>query len=131
MIVVDTSAWIDYFRGLDAPHTRSVDMALQCERVIVGDLVLVEFLQGFRSADQYTKAADLMDRLEYHDFVGRDVALAAANINRELRTRGVTVRKTIIMLIGTWCLMHGASLIHYDRDFEPLEKHFGLIVYRV
>ncbi|HOG65510.1 MAG TPA: PIN domain nuclease [Spirochaetota bacterium] len=128
MTVVDTSAWIDYFRGLDAPHTRAVDRALQTDRVVVGDLILAEFLQGFRADKDFEKAADLMNRLEYHDFVGREVALAAAVIYRSLRKRGVTVRKTIDMLIGTWCLMHGCPLIHNDRDFDPLEKHFGLIV---
>jgi len=94
----------------------------------VGDLILAEFLQGFRADKDFEKAADLMNRLEYHDFVGREVALAAAVIYRSLRKRGVTVRKTIDMLIGTWCLMHGCPLIHNDRDFDPLEKHFGLIV---
>jgi len=128
MTVVDTSAWIDYFRGLDAPHTRAVDRALQTDRVVVGDLILAEFLQGFRADKDFEKAADLMNRLEYHDFVGREVALAAAVIYRSLRKRGVTVRKTIDMLIGTWCLMQGCPLIHNDRDFDPLEEHFGLIV---
>ncbi len=130
MTVVDTSAWIDYFRGLDAPHTRAVDRALQADRVVVGDLILAEFLQGFREDRDFERATELMNRLEYHDFVGREVALAAAAVYRSLRKRGITVRKTIDMLIGTWCLMHGCPLIHNDRDFDLLETHFGLIVHR-
>ncbi|HPH02541.1 MAG TPA: PIN domain nuclease [Spirochaetota bacterium] len=130
MTVVDTSAWIDYFRGLDAPHTRAVDRVLQTDRVVIGDLILAEFLQGFRDDRDFERATDLMNRLEYHDFVGREVALAAAVIYRSLRKRGVTVRKTIDVLIGTWCLMHGCPLIHNDHDFDPLETHFGLIVCR-
>jgi predicted nucleic acid-binding protein len=131
MIVADTSAWIDYLRGLDAPHTNILDDDLIHNRIITGDLIIAEFLQGFRDDEDFTKAKKIMDSLEYHDFVGKDNAVRAAMNFRTLRKNGVTVRKTIDVLIATFCIENGHQLIHNDRDFDPMEKHLGLMVRRI
>lgn len=128
MIVADTTAWIDYFNGKDAPHTDALDYALVHNRVVTGDIIIAEFLQGFREEKQYKLAKELMDSLEYHDFVGREIAYKAVRNFRRLRKRGITVRKTIDMIIGTFCIENKYALIHNDRDFDPLEKYLGLVV---
>jgi predicted nucleic acid-binding protein len=128
MIVADTSAWIDYFNGVDAPHTRILDIELLNNRVVIGDLIIAEFLQGFRDEKQYKLAKQLLDSLEYYDFVGRDIAYKAADNFRILRKNGITVRKTIDMLIGTFCIENAFELIHNDKDFDPLTKYLGLRV---
>jgi len=130
VIVADTSVWIDYFRGVTAPHTDLLDRALSESRIIIGDLILAELLQGFSSEREFQIAKQLMDGLEYRDFVGRDMAMAAAQNYRALRRQGVTVRKTIDVLIATFCIENGFGLIHNDRDFDPMEQLLGLRVLR-
>ena len=130
MIVADTSVWIDYFRGVAAPHTDLLDRALFESRIIIGDLILAELLQGFSSEREFQIAKQLMDGLEYRDFVGRDMAMAAAQNYRALRRQGITVRKTIDVLIATFCIENGFGLIHNDRDFDPMEQLLGLRVLR-
>lgn len=130
MIVADTSAWIDYFRGVAAPHTDALDRALSESRIIIGDLILAELLQGFSSEREFQIAKQLMEGLEYRDFVGRDMAMAAAQNYRVLRRQGITVRKAIDVLIATFCMENGFGLIHNDRDFDPMEQLLGLRVLR-
>ena len=128
MIVVDTSAWIDYFRGVNAIHTDVLDFELLHNRIITGDIIIAEFLQGFREDNDYMEAKRILDSLEYHDFVGRAIALQASMNYRILRKKGITVRKTIDVIIATFCIENNFQLIHNDRDFDPMEKHLGLIV---
>jgi predicted nucleic acid-binding protein len=130
VIVADTSAWIDYFRGLDAPHTELLDQELSRNRVATGDLILAEFLQGFRDEHEHREAQSLMETLAYFDMVGREIALAASQNYRLLRKEGITVRKTIDVLIATFCIVHEFELIHNDRDFDPFETKLGLQVRR-
>jgi len=126
MIIADTSAWIDYFKGIDAEHTNILDIELSRNRVGAGDLIIAEFLQGFRNDRDYQEAKSLMDSLEYFALVGRDVALSASQNFRLLRKEGITVRKTIDVLIATFCIINDFELIHNDKDFEPFEEKLGL-----
>ncbi len=131
MIVVDTSVWVDYFNGRITLQTNRLDALLETEVVPVGDLILAEVLQGFRSDTQFRIALELFDGLEFVPMVGREVALASARNYRALRARGLTVRKTIDVIIATFCILNGHQLLHSDRDFEPIERHLGLRVVAV
>jgi len=126
MIVADTSAWIDYVRGIRAPHTDLLDYELQHNRIVTGDIIIVEFLQGLKKEKDLRIAKQLMESLEYYDFVGKDIAFIAAENFRKLRRNGITVRKTIDVIIATFCILHGFALIHNDRDFDPMELYLGL-----
>jgi len=128
VIVADTSVWIDYFRGKDARHTEILDYELEHERIVIGDLILAELLQGFRNERDFRAARQMMERLEYRDFVGKHVAIQAAMNFRRLRQHGITVRKTIDVIIATFCIENGFALIHNDRDFDAMEKYIGLNV---
>ena len=130
MIVADTSAWIDYVRGIDAPHTDLLDHDLEHNRIITGDLIIAEFLQGFRSEKDYQAAKKIMESLEYHDFLGKEMALLSARNYRILQKSGITVRKTIDVMIATFCIENGFELLHNDRDFDPMEERLGLKVRR-
>ncbi|SLM15965.1 Ribonuclease VapC [uncultured spirochete] len=130
MIIVDTSVWIDYVRGIDTPQTDLLDYELLHDRVATGDLIIVEFLQGFREEKDIKIAKQIMDRLEYYDFLGKEMAIISAENYRKLRKHGVTVRKTIDVIIGTFCLEKGFELLHNDRDFDPMEQYLGLKVKR-
>lgn len=128
MIVVDTSVWIDYVNGVHTAQTDILDKELQERRVVTGDVIMVEFLQGFRDNKQFQTARMLMDSLEYYDFVGKQMAIKTAKNFRLLKKKGVTVRKTIDVLIATFCIEHGFELLHNDRDFEPMKEILGLQV---
>lgn len=130
MIVVDTSVWIDYFNGVPAPQAGLLDALLGERMLAVGDLILAELLQGFASEPDARRALRLLEPLEFLEMAGREVAIQSAANYRLLRRRGVTVRKTIDMLIGTYCLMHDHEILHNDRDFDVLARHLGLKVLR-
>ena len=114
--------------GVRTAQTDILDRELQESRVVTGDLIMVEFLQGFRDNKQFQIAKTLMDSLKYYDFVGKEMAAKAAKNLRLLRKQGVTVHKTIDVLIATFCLEHGFELLHNDRDFEPMKEILGLQV---
>jgi len=128
MVLVDTSVWVDYFNGLETPRTDRLDQLLGSGRLLTGDLILAELLQGFAKDADYRTARRLLLELPCAELVGRDNALRAADYYRRLRKRGVTVRKTIDVLIGTYCIQHGHELLHADRDFDSMQRHLGLRV---
>ena len=128
MVLVDTSVWVDYFNGLETPPTERLDRLLGSGRQLTGDLILAELLQGFAKDADYRTARRLLLELPCAELVGRDNALRAADYYRRLRKRGVTVRKTIDVLIGTYCIQHGHELLHADRDFDSMQRHLGLRV---
>lgn len=126
MIVVDSSVWVDYFNGRKTPQTDWLDSAFGITPVIMGDLILTEVLQGFQNHKEFTIARDLLLGLPFMPMVGRTIALLSAENYRSLRRRGLTVRKTIDILIGTFCIYYQLTLLHDDRDFEPMVKFLGL-----
>lgn len=127
MILVDSSVWIDYFRGAVTPQTDCLDQLLGSELLLIGDLILTEVLQGFASERDFNQARSLLAALPVVPLVGGEVALQAARNYRHLRAQGVTVRKTIDTLIATSCIEHGYALLYSDRDFDPFVDHLGLV----
>lgn len=126
MILVDSSVWIDYFRGHAAPQTNRLDALLGSRPLATGDLMLAEVLQGFDAQPESNQAKKLLTSLVMIDLVGRQVALQAAKNFRKLRARGITVRKTIDAIIATHCILHSHELLYTDRDFDVFVKHLGL-----
>lgn len=126
MILVDSSVWIDFFRGAETKEAAKLDALLGSEPLAVGDLILVEVLQGFHADKDFRQAKKLLDTLALVELGGRDIALQAATNHRKLRALGVTVRKTIDTVIATRCMKDGLVLLHRDRDFEPFVTHLGL-----
>ena len=132
MILVDSSVWIDYFNGTVTRQTDRLDSLLGVEPLAIGDLILVEVLQGFVDERDFDQADALLRSLVSVDIGGHDVAVQAARHYRTLRALGVTVRKTIDAVIATRCIVSGYTLLHSDRDFEPFVAHLGLrSVFRV
>lgn len=127
MIVVDSSVWIDFLNGRKAPHVARLQAILGNEEIIVGDLMLCEVLQGLASERATRQVEGLLRRFEIVPMAGETIAVAAARNFRSLRKKGVSIRKTIDLLIGTWCIEHGRPLLHNDSDFRPMARHLGLI----
>lgn len=126
MILVDSSVWIDYFRGTATPQAEKLDSLLGAEPIATGDLILTEVLQGFVSERDFNQAKKLLTSLVLVDLAGRDIAIQAAKNFRTLRALGVTVRKTIDTIIATRCIESGLTLLYSDKDFDPFVEHLGL-----
>ena len=126
MILVDSSVWIDYFNGKRSWQTDLLDHMLSNVPIIMGDLILTEVLQGFKSDKDYETAKNYLGKLPFRQMGGYNVAIQSAQNYRQLRKAGVTVRKTIDMIIATFCIIEGLTLLHDDRDFDPIASHFPL-----
>jgi len=127
MTLVDSSVWIDYFRGVTSPETDKLDALLGTEVLLTGDLIVAEVLQGFSAESEFNTARQLMTtRLSVVSLVGPDNAVQAVRNYRALKARGVTIRKTIDTLIATYCIENGVSLLFSDRDFNPFVDYLGL-----
>ena len=128
MILVDSSVWIDYFKGAVTPQTEALDRLLGRRPLAIGDLILTEVLQGFDDERDFRSARDLLTSLEVVELGGKEIAIQAAKNFRALRRFGITVRKTIDLIIATRCIESGYDLLHNDRDFDPFVKYLGLAV---
>ena len=126
MIVVDSSVWIDYFNGVESVASQRLDALLGVEPLAVGDLILTEVLQGFRSDAHYRTARELLTSLTVLDMLGEQMAIRSAENYRALRERGITVRRTVDVVIATYCIEHDLPLLFEDKDFLPFVRHLGL-----
>jgi len=131
MIVVDSSIWIDYFNGTIRNETDWLDESLGIEPIIMGDIILTEVLQGFQNEKDFKTAKQLLLELPFMDMIGQELAIKSAMNYRSLRQKGITIRKTIDVMIGTFCIYNNFFLLHNDRDFDPLEKHLKLKVMKI
>jgi predicted nucleic acid-binding protein len=113
MIVADSSVWIDYFNGVVTGQTERLHAHLREE-------------QGFSKDSDFRKAKQLLDTLVFREMLGRDLAVKSAQNYRYLRKKGVTIRKTIDVMIATFCIENDLPLLHSDRDFEPMSKYLNL-----
>ncbi|NNK97683.1 MAG: PIN domain nuclease [Xanthomonadales bacterium] len=126
MIFVDSSVWVDYFNGRQSAETDYLDSLLGREPIAIGDLVLIEVLQGFKKDKDYKTARELLTSLTVFTLGGQKIAIKSADNFRLLRKRGVTVRKTIDVLIATFCIEKNLPLLHSDKDFELFHSHLKL-----
>jgi hypothetical protein len=126
MVLVDSSVWINYFNGNETWQTEILDQMLLQIPLFIGDLILTEVLQGFRDENEYNKAKEVLSILTCRQLGGYEIAIKSAENYRLLRKKGITVRKTIDVIIGTFCINENIALLHNDKDFEPMTKHLGL-----
>ena len=126
MILVDSSVWIDYFNGNQTSQTDWLDSSLGNTPIVTGNLILTEVLQGFQNDKDFKIARDLLLRIPFLSMGEQALALESAVNYRLLRKKGVTVRKTIDVIIGTFCIHNQLTLLHSDRDFDPMVKYLGL-----
>ena len=131
MIIVDTTVWVDYFRGFSNAETEWLDKQVRRQRLGLLDLILCEVLQGIRDPAMFLRVKNQLLTFEVLDAGGTEMAIAAAENYRNLRSRGYTVRKTIDCLIATFCLRSSHQLLHRDRDYEAFERFLGLNVLHV
>lgn len=126
MIVVDSSVWIALLREQDSPQLRKFKALENTEDIIVGDLVLLEVLQGARDERNAARIEHAMRQFNVVSMLDAGLAVLAARNYRHLRALGITIRKSIDVIIATYCIENAHALLHDDRDFEPFAAHLGL-----
>ena len=126
MILVDSSVWIDFFNGTENTETDKLNEVLGLEEVVIGDLILVEVLQGFRGDTDYKAAKNILTSLTVHDLLGKELAIKSANNFRKLRKKGTPIRKKAAVIIATYCIENKIPLLFTDKDFKPFVKHLRL-----
>ena len=126
MIIADTRVWIDYFNGVINQETDFLDNALSDGSIIMGDLIVLEILQGFKKDSDYKKAKSTLATLENYELFGNKMVSKCAENYRQLRKKGITTRKTADLIIATFCIENKISLLFRDRDFKPYVKYLRL-----
>jgi len=126
VIFVDSSVWIDYFNGNETQETEKLDSILGISPICIGDIVLTEVLQGFRNDNDFNTAKELLSSLIIVNVLNTAIAFKSANNFRALRKKGLTVRKTIDVIIGTYCIENDIPLLYSDKDFIPFHEHLNL-----
>jgi predicted nucleic acid-binding protein len=128
MILVDSSVWIDHLNEAATDAVRRLRGYVDAAPLLVGDLILCEVLRGFRSDREATLVERQMRQFPMVALCDPLLAMQAATHYRFLRSRGITIRTTIDLIVATFCVERGHSLLHSDRDFEPMERLLGLQV---
>ncbi|NTF06950.1 PIN domain nuclease [Agrobacterium rubi] len=126
MIVIDSSVWISILRGTPTAQTEKFHAIPRLRDILLGDVVLLEILQGAQSDQHAANMQARMTKFQVVSMLSPALAIKAAQNYRYLRQRGITIRKTTDLIIGTYCIEHGHALLHSDRDFTPMAEHLGL-----
>ena len=129
MIVVDSSVWIPHFSEVLTDEVQRLRAIRRLDDVVVGDLILLEMLQGARSDRRALELERALRTFRVEAMLGAEIAIAAARNYRTLRALGITVRKTADLIIGTFCIENGYRVLHRDRDFTTMQAHLGLQIY--
>lgn len=127
MILVDTSAWVEFLRDTGSPVCQAVDDLL-ADDLAVCDPISMEVLAGARNQRHLGDLRRLLARCTVLPTEPADFETSAA-LYRTCRTKGETVRKLMDCLIAAVAIRHGAALLHADADFGALERHVGLVVH--
>ena len=126
MILADTSIWIDYFNGTVSKETDHLDYALNEGTIAMGDIIFLEILQGFRDDKEFYRAKKTLSTLDQYELFGSHMIEKCATNYRFLRKKGITIRKTIDLIIATFCIDNKIELIFSDKDFVPFVKYLKL-----
>jgi predicted nucleic acid-binding protein len=128
VILVDSSVWIAHLRGQRTPATVKLEEAVTREPLLIGDLILLEILQGARDDAHAARIERGLRQYAIVRLLDANLAARAARNDRRLKEPGITIRKTADIIVGTFCIEHRHALLHDDRDFAPMKKHLGLKV---
>jgi len=126
LVIVDSSVWIDYFSQISTPHTDRLDSLLLGTEVAITDVILLEVLQGFRNDKAYMQAASLLSELTCFEIMDKQKALRYVDYYRQLRKKGITIRKSNDVMIAGYCIDHKLPLLFRDKDFLPFVQYLGL-----
>ena len=128
MILVDTTVWIDFFRGKPSPQINLFETAIEHQQeIFICGVILTEILQGVHESKEYKIVSTALEPFSYIE-MSRETYIGAADIYRKLRIKGFTVRKIVYCLIAACAIENNLLLLHNDKDFTPIAKYCGLKV---
>ena len=128
MILVDTSVWIDFFAGRDLPHVATLEQFIHdSQDLALCGIILTEILQGIANDTTHRRVRRYLAPLILLP-MPEAVFVRAADIYRRLRKQGTTLRKTNDCIIGATVLEHHCRLLHNDKDFASIARHYPLKV---
>ena len=128
MVLIDTTVWIDFFAGRQLHHVAALErLIIQREDICICGIILTEVLQGIRQKSEFRKTKELFNTMIFLP-MPYSVFLGAAEIYRTLRRKGITIRNSVDCMIASVAIENDIMLLHNDRDFIPIEKHFNLKV---
>jgi hypothetical protein len=129
MVLVDTSVWIDFFRGRNESHVMSLQELIESEKDLsLCGVILSEVLQGIRSDADFTKTKEYLGDLIFLP-MRHATFVKSAELYRSLRKKGVTIRKPVDCMIASVAIEYNAQLLHNDRDFNHIAKHSKLRIF--
>tara|TARA_Y100000031_G_scaffold147318_1_gene182195 strand:+ start:522 stop:917 length:396 start_codon:yes stop_codon:yes gene_type:complete len=129
MVLVDTSVWIDFFRGTKSPQADHLAALFNNEEdVCISGIIVTEILQGIRPDKEYKRVKKLLVELVYLPTL-RETYVLAADLFRTAQTKGFTIRKTMDCLIAACAIYHKIPFLHKDADFDKLKQCSELLIY--
>jgi len=128
--LVDTSVWIDFFNGKVNPETNFLTALLEEDsEIFTCPLIIQEILQGIKSDKEHDILKEKLFSLNILSIDPIEAALGASDLYRELRKKGITIRKTNDIQIAFYCIYYNIPVLHKDRDFRLISKHSDLKLY--
>ena len=128
LILVDTTVWIDFFAGRSASHVKILEHIIETkEDICICGIILTEVLQGIKEENEFKKTRDIFTSLLFLP-MSYEIFLRAVEIYRGLRQKGITIRKSMDCVIASVAIELNIPLLHNDKEFRPIESHFGLKV---
>jgi len=131
LVIVDSSVWIDAFNGVISWQVKELSNIVGKENILLGDFILTEVLQGVHNDEDFNAIKSALNEFPCITLLNKEIAIKSAENYRTLRKMGITIRKTIDIIIATFCIENKFTLLHNDRDFDPIEKQLGLKVYHL
>lgn len=130
MILLDTSALIEFLNRTGSRHDKAVEELISNDtEIAIAEITLTEVLQGIRSERDYLEVRSSLMTLSALSLKNHDSYVKAADIYRKCRSKGLTVRSTVDLLIAQTAIEHNAELLHNDRDFEAIASVSSLRIY--
>lgn len=132
MILVDSSAWIEFQRATGSPVDRHLTAAIEREeRLATTGLVVLEILAGARDENHAAELRRLLDRCRFLALEEPSDHEAAAALYRACRREGTTIRRLPDCLIASVAIRTRAALLHRDADFDAIARHAPLTIAEV
>jgi predicted nucleic acid-binding protein len=124
-LLVDTSVWIDFFNGVDSDNVNVFSYYLENDfPIFICPVIIQEILQGIKSEKEYRQVKEYLFALNVLNDDAIDAALGAVKIYRKIREKGITIRKSNDCLIAYYAIKYSLKILHRDRDFDNIIRHY-------
>ncbi len=130
MILIDTSAFVEFLnRTGSRADTIIEDLMVNDEDIALPDIAITEILQGIKDEHEHSDVKQTVLTFTILSMKGTESYVAAAELYRKCRKKGLTVRNTIDLLVAQIAIENKAYLLHQDRDFDTIARICPLKIY--